>query len=78
MIGHAVILKSDFIEINEKRRGGVPVIKGTRFTVAQLLAEIADGNSIKEIADDFHLDLNIIERLLRDIANCLDKPWTDK
>lgn len=43
------------IEIDPDRAGGKPVIKGTRYTVAQLLAEIAEGDSIDDIALDMDL-----------------------
>ena len=53
------------IEIDRNKSGGAPVLKGTRFTIAQLFAEIAEGRSIEEISRDFDLDLDTIKKLLR-------------
>src|SRR5216683_547775 len=38
MWGHEVLKNS--VEIDPKRRGGIPVLRGTRFTVGQALAEL--------------------------------------
>jgi uncharacterized protein (DUF433 family) len=62
------------VEVDPKKRSGVPVLKGTRFTVAQLFAELADGRSIAEIADSFELDVEIIKQLLQGFATHLDRP----
>jgi len=71
---NAVRLLTDCVEVNLQKRGGVPVLKGTRFTVAQLLAEVAAGRSVPEIAEDFNLERNLIERLLDGLALSLDGP----
>ncbi len=64
------------VEVNPKRRGGIPVLKGTRFTLGQLLGELADGRSLPCIAEDFELDLQILEQFLRGLSICLDRPAT--
>ncbi len=61
-------------EVNARKRGGVPVLKGTRFTLSQLLAEIAEGRSVAEIAEDFELDLAMIKQFLEGLALYLDLP----
>ena len=71
---NAVLLLKDCVEVNPQKRSGVPVLKGTRFTVAQLLAEIAEGRSVAEIAEDFDVDKALIQRLLEGLALCLDGP----
>lgn len=67
-IGNAVAALTDCVEINPQKRSGVPVLKGTRLTVAQLLAEIADGRKVAEIAEDFDVDKALIQRLLEGLA----------
>lgn len=62
------------VDVDPKRRGGIPVLKGTRFTLAQLLAELADGRSLPCIAEDFELDLQILEQFMRGLSICLDRP----
>lgn len=42
LIGYETLRK--VAEINPRRRGGVPVLKGTRFTCSQALAELADSS----------------------------------
>ncbi|HYV34165.1 MAG TPA: DUF433 domain-containing protein [Gemmataceae bacterium] len=71
---HAMLALKDCVEVNPLKRGGAPVLVGTRFTVAQLLAELAAGRSVAEIAEDFDLALNTIERLLDGLALSLDGP----
>jgi uncharacterized protein (DUF433 family) len=58
-------------------RGGVPVLAGTRFPVPQVLAEIAGGSSVTEVAEDFDLDEDLIVRFLEGMAALLDRPQTD-
>ena len=62
------------VEMNADKRGGVPVLRGTRFTVAQLFAELADGRSIVELAADFELEIEPIRELLQELANYFDRP----
>lgn len=50
------------------RRSGDPTIPGTRFTISQLLAEIANTNVAAEIADEYDLDEEEIRKILGDIA----------
>jgi uncharacterized protein (DUF433 family) len=65
----------DCIEVNANKRGGVPVLKGTRFTLAQLFAEMADGRSIGEIAEDFDLDFGQLKQFLEGVAIQLDRSF---
>ena len=66
----------DSVEVDPNKRSGVPVLKGTRFTIAQLFAEIAEGRSIVEIAEDFELDLDTIKSLLQGFSTHLDHPMS--
>jgi uncharacterized protein (DUF433 family) len=71
----AAIMLRDVIEINERRRGGIPVLAGTRFTIAQVLGELADGRNVKEIAELFELDLDQIVTLLQGLSIHLDRSY---
>jgi uncharacterized protein (DUF433 family) len=70
--GHEALQNS--VEIDPNRRGGVPVLKGTRFTVAQTLAELADSSGVPEIANEFDLDEETIRQLLYGLALLAEKP----
>lgn len=41
------------IEVDPNRCGGVPVVKGTRFPISQILAELADGATVKKLCEDY-------------------------
>lgn len=71
---YSTIALRECIEVNPNKRGGIPVIRGTRFTVAQLLAEIAEGRSLNEIAEDFEIDLHLLKKLLESMSIYLDRP----
>jgi uncharacterized protein (DUF433 family) len=62
------------VEITPSKSGGVPVLSGTRFSVAQLLGELADGKSVAGISREFGLKRQHLAELLRGIAIQLDRP----
>jgi uncharacterized protein (DUF433 family) len=64
----------DGIEVNPLRRCGVPVVAGTRFPMARLLAELAEGRSVRRLAADFDLDAAALARALHGLAVALDRP----
>lgn len=51
------------------RLSGKPCIRGERFSMAQLLAELADGNRLSEIAENFDIDYNKIKLAWTDLVN---------
>jgi uncharacterized protein (DUF433 family) len=53
------------IEINKGKRGGRPVVKGTRFLVSDLLAELADDRKLSEIAESFDIKLSKLRNVLQ-------------
>lgn len=61
------------IKVDSDIRCGVPCVPGTRFTVAQLVSELSGGRSLGEIAEDFDLEFDMLERCLEDLARELDK-----
>jgi uncharacterized protein (DUF433 family) len=68
----ALAMLRDTVEIDPDIMGGVPVLKGTRFPIPQLIAEIADGRSVDNLASTFSLDRNQIENFLHGLAIHLD------
>ena len=62
-----------FIERSLKTMGGVAVLRGTRFPVAQFIGELCDGDdrSVREIADNFDLDYDIVIGALLETARGL-------
>jgi uncharacterized protein (DUF433 family) len=62
------------VQISEQRRGGVPVLKGTRFTVAQVLAELGDSSGVQEVASNFDLDPVVIKEMLDGLSLILMRP----
>ncbi|HEV3006843.1 MAG TPA: DUF433 domain-containing protein [Pirellulales bacterium] len=61
-------------EVRSGKCGGIPVLKGTRFTVAQLFAELAEGESIDSLANEFDLDRAQLSTLLHALAVRVDVP----
>jgi uncharacterized protein (DUF433 family) len=70
----AVSRLRDSIEINSAICGAVPVVKGTRFTVAQFFAQLADGDSVADVAENFGLNAQRLNELLHAFATYLDRP----
>ena len=66
LIGNQILQES--IEINPRRAGGVPVLAGTRFTVAQTLAELARSSGVSEIAGNYDLDPKAIREMLNGLS----------
>jgi len=58
---NAVAQAGEQVQFCPRKLGGIPVLRGTRFSLAQLFAELADSDVVVEIANDFELD----ERQLR-------------
>jgi uncharacterized protein (DUF433 family) len=56
------------VDVDPDRRGGVPLLKGTGFTVAQALAELADGSGVPELAERFNLDPEVIREILNGLS----------
>ena len=64
------------IEIDPKRLSGKPTLKGTRISVAQILAQISEGDSIEDIAEDMSLDIEKLRKLFEELSrefNCVAK-----
>ncbi len=71
----ATLMMKECVEIDPETRSGVPLLRGTRFPVSRILADLADGLDVKEIADDYDLDLVLIMKLLDGMAAYLGRPF---
>jgi uncharacterized protein (DUF433 family) len=63
------------VEVDPERRGGVPVLRGTRFPVAQVLAELAETEGAEEVAENFDLEARAIRDLLNAFSLLLHRPY---
>jgi uncharacterized protein (DUF433 family) len=64
----------DSVVVDPDRRGGIPVLMGTGFTVSQTLVELADSSGVVEVADEFDLDADVIRKMLNGLSLLLGKP----
>ena len=62
------------VEVDQKKRGGIPVMKGTRFTVSQALAELAESRGVEEVAKRCALEPNAIRDLLFGLSAAVERP----
>jgi len=65
---------SSVVDVDPERCAGVPVLAGTRFTVSQVFAELADGRSINDLADNFDIDFMVFESLLNGMSLIFNRP----
>jgi uncharacterized protein (DUF433 family) len=72
---HALLMLRECVEVDPGKHGGIPVLRGTRFPVAQVFAEMSEGISIVELAADFDLDVEVLKQLLEALAINLDRPF---
>ncbi len=71
----AALALRECIEVNARKLGGVPLLKGTRFSVAQVLSQIGDGDTIDDLAENFDLDRDQLATVLHAMAACLNRPF---
>ena len=67
---------SGSVTVDPHVRGGVPVLKGTRMPLSQILAEVSDDRSLSDIAEDKELDLDLLKAFFGAMATYLDRPVT--
>ncbi len=70
------ILFPGCIVVDPDIRSGVPVIRGTRVSLAQILIEVASGVDIIEIADDLDIDLDPIREFFESLSELVSQPFT--
>jgi uncharacterized protein (DUF433 family) len=64
-------LTSKKVEMDSARVGGVPVLKGTKYPVGKLLAELADGTTLADVCLKHNLDRDDCEAALEWAAGLL-------
>ena len=74
-IREAAVMLRDSVEINARKRGGVPVFKGTRVPIALILAELANNANVPEIAEDLGLSEDLIRGFLEGMAIHFDRSF---
>jgi uncharacterized protein (DUF433 family) len=57
-----------YVKVNERRLAGAPTVAESRFSVSQLLAELADGSTVNEIANEFEMPLEELKDVLHALA----------
>jgi uncharacterized protein (DUF433 family) len=63
------------VDVDPEIRGGVPVLKGSRFTVSETLAELAESSAVEDIAENFDLNKSSIRDLLNGLSLLLNQPF---
>jgi uncharacterized protein (DUF433 family) len=60
------------IETDRERCGGRPCVADTRVTVAQILAELAEGGTVRGVASDMDISHAMISLALRSLTKIVD------
>lgn len=72
---YGLTLYHEAVDVNAHVRNGRPVLKGTGFTVADTLAELAETSGVGEVANRFDLDAQTIRNLLDALSLLFDRSW---
>lgn len=67
------VVNTSGIWTERQRCGGKPCMRNTRMKISQILAELADGGRLSEIAEDFELDYNNLKIAWHDLVGELCK-----
>lgn len=59
---------NESVDIKAKVKSGVPVLKGTRYPVSQLMAELSEDQKLSEICDDCDLEQELVIKFLKGLA----------
>jgi uncharacterized protein (DUF433 family) len=71
---HSLLVISQTVEFTPLRRGGVAVLRGTRFPVARIIAELSNHDAVYEIADNYDLDPLLCKEFLEAVATQFERP----
>jgi uncharacterized protein (DUF433 family) len=74
----AVLTLRDCLESNPQKLGGVISFRGTRFSVSQFLAELADSDAVQGIADEFEVERTSLQTFLHAFAVFFDRPTSSR
>ena len=71
----AVVAIGDLSEAHPGKCGGKLLLKGTRFSIGQLIAELADdGASVRTVCENYDLDCEQVVDVLHALATGLSSP----
>lgn len=62
------------VDIHSKKMGGQPCLSGTRFPLAQFLAELSE-TTIKDFAQNYNYDPKFCRKVLKDLATVITKEY---
>ena len=62
-----------WLEVIPGRRSGRPTIKGTRITVDDILEALANGWSVKEVAENYRIPIEAVYETLKYVSETLRK-----
>ena len=65
------------IQIDEKKLGGMPVIKNTRIPVSLIIACLKDEMTFQEICEEYKLTKEDIEKAMEYVIEILDVPYQE-
>lgn len=65
------------IQTDEKKLGGMPVIKNTRIPVSLIVACLKDEMTIQEICEDYKLTKEDVEKAMEYVIEILDVPYQE-
>ena len=71
---YAACALHESIEITHEKRGGLPVVRGTRMPVARLFAEVAEDVRIRDFAANYGIDVEQLRTILRGFSVYLSRP----
>ena len=60
---HAMQFLENSIEIDPEHRGGIPVLKGTRLTASQVMAQLASEDRVQDLENNVDLDVAVLARV---------------
>lgn len=65
------------IQIDEKKLGGMPIIKNTRIPVSLIIACLKDEMTFQEICEEYKLTKEDIEKAMEYVIEILDVPYQE-
>jgi uncharacterized protein (DUF433 family) len=72
-VRYATLVLRECVEVDPDKRGGIPVIRGTRLTVAEIIAELAEGKTIREISTRRTVEEDKLRKVLESLAIYMDR-----
>jgi uncharacterized protein (DUF433 family) len=70
----AMAVLGEYVEASPHKLGGVPLFRGTRFSISQFLTELADSDAVDQVADNFEVNKDFLRNFLHAFAVYLNRP----